>query len=285
MDEPFPPVDAYGESQPGAQAPVYGLPTARIAQPEEPARIGPAGRLIGVLVSPGETFADINRKPTWLVPILVSIVVGIASGWFFNWWARPNYDRILRKQIQTRSEKMNTPMPSEEVLTRQVDFGKTIAKYGAFAFPVIVIPLFALFMAGIFALEMLAIQGKTTYKKLLSVYAWTSCSVGLVNAILLVAVMMVRDRESLSELTYQDLLNISPTNLGVFLQSSNSGVLKALTGSIDIISIWIIILLAIGLAAVGGNKKITKGKAAVVVIIPWCVWILIKIGFASLGWI
>ena len=46
------------------ETPDYAAPQT-IEQPpvEEPARLGPLGRLTGTLMSPGETFADVNRKP------------------------------------------------------------------------------------------------------------------------------------------------------------------------------------------------------------------------------
>ena len=51
--------------------------------PLPPASVAPAKgsfeRLAGVLFSPGETFADIARKPTVLVPLLLLILLGYVS--------------------------------------------------------------------------------------------------------------------------------------------------------------------------------------------------------------
>jgi hypothetical protein len=40
------------------------------AQAPEPAPSG-VGRVVGAIFSPGETFASIARRPTWLVPLLL----------------------------------------------------------------------------------------------------------------------------------------------------------------------------------------------------------------------
>ena len=39
--------------------------------------VGPIGRVIGIFTSPRETFESINKKPTWLVPFLISVILTI----------------------------------------------------------------------------------------------------------------------------------------------------------------------------------------------------------------
>jgi hypothetical protein len=261
------------------QPPSYELPTVKPDQPSEPARIGPAGRLIGVLVSPGETFADINRKPTWLSPMIIGIAFWVLFALFFNWWARPDYPKIIRAQNEKQSARLGTPAPPPETVALQVKF----TKIGIYAGGVIVIPLFDFAVAGIFALGLLLLSANTTYKKILSVYAWTSCAIGLLSAVLQIAILLVRDRETLSEMSIQDLGHLTPTNLGFLLQSSQSAVLKSLASSVDLFSIWTVILLIIGFVAISGSRKITKSSTAMVVIAVWVIGILIKAGLASLG--
>ncbi len=43
------------------------------------AAISPFGRVIGVFFSPKATFEDIARKPSWLLPLIISTVLGILS--------------------------------------------------------------------------------------------------------------------------------------------------------------------------------------------------------------
>jgi hypothetical protein len=268
-------MENWAESQP----PSYELPTVKQDQPSEPARIGPAGRLIGVVVSPGETFADINRKPTWLAPMLIGIAVSLLFALFYNWWARPNYDKLARLQAEQQSARLGTPAPPPETLALTAK----ITKISFYAGPVLAIPIVDFAVAGIFALGLLLLSANTTYKKILSVYAWSSCAISLLTVILLSAVLLVRDRETLSEVKLQDLPTLAPTNLGVLIQSSGSAVLKALATSVDLFSIWLAILLIIGFVAISGTKKITKSSTASVVVGVWVVWILIKVGIASLG--
>jgi hypothetical protein len=277
MDQP--PVPAYGEEQSSPQAPSYGMPTVKTVQPEEPARIGPAGRLIGVLVSPGETFADINRKPTWLVPMLIGIFYGLIWLGFFNWWVRPNYVRMMQKQIQAQVERTGGKMPDPEMIAMQ---GR-VTHYALYVAAVLGVPFVLFLVSSIFTLEFVLFGGKATFKKILSVYAWTSCGVVLVNTLLNIAVLLIRDRDSLSDFGLQDLGVITPTNPGVLMGTGGSPVILSLAKSLDVFSFWQIILLTVGLTAVSGTKSMSKGKAAAVVLIPWLLYILAKAGLAAIS--
>jgi hypothetical protein len=60
-----------------------------------------------------------------------------------------------------------------------------------------------------------------------------------------------------------------------------SAIIKTVAGSIDIFTIWFLILVTIGLAAIAGSKKITTGKTATVVFGFWVVYVLLKVGWAA----
>jgi hypothetical protein len=247
---------------------------------EEAAQLGPLSRLTGTLLSPGETFVDVDRKPTWLAPLIIVALTIVASSVFFNWRVHPNWEEITRTQIKKQLDKSNQSL-SDEDLQKRVDFGKTIAKY----FPLIgalFVPVLYVIVAGIFALGMMLIQAKTTFKKILSVVAWTFASLGILQTIVTVASLMVRDEEGLRSIDPTQPGGIVPTNLAVFLASGTSSVLKALASSLDVFSIWALILLSIGFAAIAGSKKITTGKTAYVVFGFWAVYVLIKVGFAAI---
>ena len=67
--------------------PIYGAPLQPPPAPpvvEEPARLNWMQRWFGVLMSPGETFADVNRKPTILVPIIILVVITAASAFLIQ---------------------------------------------------------------------------------------------------------------------------------------------------------------------------------------------------------
>ncbi|HKV39980.1 MAG TPA: YIP1 family protein [Blastocatellia bacterium] len=242
---------------------------------------GPMGRLIGTLISPIRTFEEIDRRPTWIAPILIAISINVAFTLFYDWRVKPNFERAIRRQITTRTERMGGEMPSQDELDRQVRLGVSFAKWT----PVIVTistPLIYAFLSGLLALGMLLLRADTTYKKILSVYAWTSASIGLLALGMMTATLMVKDSESLRAVDILDRGSISASNLGAIFRPADPFV-RSLLGSLDIFSIWSLVVLSIGLAAVGGSAKVTRSKTAAMVFASWLIWVVIKAGLASMG--
>jgi len=266
-------------SQPGnqmqAEMPDYVLPPAHPVTPEpEPAKLGPWQRLIGTLFSPGETFQDVNRKPTWLIPVLLIMVSAAAFMIFFNSQTDEGWRLFMREQMSRQSGGA----PSR---TGDLDTGIKIMKWsyvgGAFIFS----PIYYLIIAGAFALVMLIMQAQTTFKRIFSVVIWSACGTGLVQAIVNVASLLARDSESLSRIGPKELGTISATNLAVALPGSSPALL-ALGTALDIFSIWFLILLVIGFKAISGSRKITKGKIAGIVFGLWLLTIVLKVAGASM---
>ncbi len=248
----------------------------------EPARLGPAQRLVGVLFSPGETFEDINRKPTWITPLLITMVAAVLFTLFFNWWVNPDWDRITRDMIRKQSERFGQSMPPEDQIQQQIAFTKAIQKYSPVIAPIV--PVFVTFLlAGIYALGMMVMQAQTTFKKILSVVAWSNAAVGnayaqgIVYVLISIASLMARDTETIDPTQPGGL---SATNLAPFLPTGTSPVISSVVASIDILTIWTLILFTIGFAAIGGTKKFTTKKTGTLVFGSWLLWVLLKAGLS-----
>jgi Yip1 domain len=246
---------------------------------EEPARLGPLGRLTGTLLSPGETFEDANRKPTWIAPMIIAVLTVLAATLFFQWRVHPDWDSIMRTQIKKRLEKSNQSL-TEEQMQQQLAIGKTIAKFTPII-AAVVTPIVYVILAGIFALGLMFIQAKTTFKKILSVVAWSSAAVSIVSTVVLMASLMIRDEESLRSIDPTQASGIVPTNVAAFLPSVTSPVIKAVAGSLDIFTIWTLILFTIGFAAIAGSRKITSRKTATVVFGFWVIYVVLKVVWAA----
>ncbi|MFY9570795.1 MAG: Yip1 family protein, partial [Blastocatellia bacterium] len=197
------------ENQTPGNAPAYSAPQPQDRPViEEPARLGPLERLTGTLLSPGETFADINRKPTWLAPMLIVLLVGLASSLFFEWRVKPDWDRFFRTQVTKALEKSGRTVPPEQIdqqVAMQVKFAKTdlsspISILLLLVKMIVYVVFSCLVPAGIFALGLMMMQAKTTFKKILSVVSWSTAATGLVGAIVFIAVLMVREPESLRDI-------------------------------------------------------------------------------------
>ena len=63
-----------------------------------------------------------------------------------------------------------------------------------------------------------------------------------------------------------------PPNSGKFVYS--------LATSIDLFTIWSILLLAVGISVAA--RKMPFSKAVILVVAPWIIWILVAAGFAGM---
>lgn len=254
------------------------LQTSPITQTaEEPAKMGPFQRLTGAIFSPGETFEDVNRKPTWLVAMIIGIIFASASSLFFEWRVKPDWDRVIRDSIRERVEARGQQMPPADVVDQQVQWGKTFAKIAP-VFPIIIVPLFSLALSGIFALGLMLMQARATFKKILSVVSWSGAGVGLVQTIVFVATLMVRDTEGINPTQPS---SFTATNLAALLPSGTGHILRALAAQFDVFTIWWLIVLSIGFAAIGG-KKVTTGKTGTLVFALFAIWIVIRVAWAAI---
>ena len=78
-----------------------------------------------------------------------------------------------------------------------------------------------------------------------------------------------------------NIKNFAPTNVAAFLPvAETSKVVYSLASSLDVISIWTAIVLAIGVAIVAGVKR-TSGYIAVFG--WWAIFVLIGVGFAAIS--
>ncbi|MEW6127775.1 MAG: YIP1 family protein [Acidobacteriota bacterium] len=265
------------EAVPTYSAPVAPQPEV---QPEEPAQMNWFQRLIGVLLSPTETFTDVNRKPTIIAPMIIVMALVIVTIGLTNWKLGPFMDDIMRAQIKKQLERQNVTL-TEEQMAQQMTLARTINKFMPFIGAAFV-PIIYLIIAGLFALGMMMIQAKATFKKIYSVVLWTFAGLGIVGNAIYWGVLFMKDEEALRAMDVQDPTAGVPTNLAVFLDAGTSPAIKALAGSMDIISFWTIAVLSIGLAAIAGSKKIKPGKTAMIVIAFWAIYVIGRMGLAAL---
>ncbi len=259
--------------------PAYGPPPVyQQAQPEEPARLGPFERLFGTLFSPVETYNDINRKPTWLTPMLIAVVAGIVFGLFLNWKLDAGWTEFMRKTLTDQAQQSGGQPPT----AAQIQQATFFLKVYFVAVSILAPPILYLILSGVFALGMMLMGAQTTFKKILSVVAWTFCSVGIVSLLVTVASLMLRDAESLAELNPQNIDTINATNLGALLSSDSAKWLKAVASSLDVFSFWIMALLTVGLAAIAGKRSIKASSTGAMVVGLWLAYVAVKAAMTAI---
>ena len=226
-------------------------------------------RIAGALFAPSATFEDIARKPDVLVPLLVLVIISYAS--IALTMPRIDFDAMLTAQAeQFRAQGRNL---SDEDVERMGRFTTAITKVMGWIGPLLMVAWYAV-VAGIILLVVRMFGGEGSYKQAFSatVYSWFPLLIfSIVSTIVIVS------RGSFDPMTAATMVKSNPAFL---VDMKEQPVLFSLLSSLDVFTIWTIVLLVIGFAALSKSSRV---RSAVIVVSLWLVMILIKIGFAAMG--
>ncbi len=218
----------------------------------------PFERIVGVLFSPNETFASIARQPDWLVPLALMLVISLLAGILIA--NRVDFASAAREAM----EEKNIPPDRVESAVKMTAAISKVASYCAPIFSVIGF----LVIAGVLLLAFRLFGGEGTFKQAfsVSVYAWIP---GLLKSIITLVVLLTRD-----SMSAEDLAIAVRSNLGFLVSMKSNPMAFAVLTSLDIFTIWVLILFIIGFAYVA---RVSKAKAATIVVTLWLVTVAFKV--------
>jgi hypothetical protein len=241
---------------------------AMTAPEQEPAKIGAMGRIFGVLFSPGETFKDIARKPTWLPALVLLTVVNLSLNLVLV--KRVDWTSYAQQQIEKSrfaAQKMESLNDDQKAAAYAQQ--ATIQKYIRYAAGVAGMPILALLGAGIYLLVFNLIGGAgASYKSAFGTVCFAHIPLVL-HDLLGIPIAMLRDPSAINP------QNVVASNIGALLPPSAPTWQAALGTGVDLFAIWCMILVAIGFTALN-PRKLTFGKSFALVIAIW-------VFFAAIG--
>jgi hypothetical protein len=244
--------------------------TTPVIAPEAPEAAGPINhfaRIIGVFFSPKATFEDIVRRPSWILPVILMTVLGIGVAFVMN--QKVDWRDVASKRIEESPRSANLSAEQKE---QQVAMSAKVSPPVAYAFGALGPILAVLIVAALMLLAYNVIGGaNASFSAALGVVSHAFV-VTLLSSLLFILILYLKAPGTV------DLDNPVATNLGAFLPESTPKVLMSLGKSIDIFSIWMLLLIAMGFTAV--NPKKLKGKSLSIAISVWAVYVAIKMGGA-----
>jgi len=244
-------------------------PVVASGAPEPPASgpINHFARLIGVFFSPTATFQGIAAQPSWLVPVILMTVLGIVTAFVMN--QKVDWRDVASKRIEESPRAANlTPEQKEQ----QLAMSAKVSPYVAYVFGTLGPVLAVVIVAGVLLLAYNVISGANAkFGQAMGIVSHAMI-VGLIGTVFLILILFLKPPGTI------DLENPVATNIGAFLPDSTPKALMALAKSIDIFSIWTLLLIAIGFAAV--NPKKLQGKSLGIALSVWAVYVACKMGFA-----
>lgn len=236
-------------------------------QPSKP----PVLRLIGVFLSPGETFADIARMPDFVFPLIVLVLSSAATIETMLW--KIGTERIVRNSLEMSGQAAKmSPDQLEQVIHRGAGFTAIIMHVSAF----LGAPIYLLVVTGIGLLILNPLLGaQVGFKPVFSVTSYAAL-VRTVGSIMAIPLIFIGDPEHFNP------QNPVPTNLGFFLDPQDvPKALYSLANSFDLLSLWFLIVLSLGLSQLTGGK-IRPRSIFLTFFGLWMILILGRAGWAAL---
>ena len=190
-------------------------------------------RLLGVIHSPGPTFAAVAADPRWLGVLVVTLAVSAASGIALmrtDVGRQALVDQAVRS-IEAYGNQVSDAQYAqiERMSERAVAFTAVGASVGG----VVIVALLSAIVLGVFNV---GFDGQASYRQAFAVVAHAGVILTLRS---LFATPLNYARESLA----------SPTTLGIFLPMLDEASAPArFLGLIDLFLIWWIVVLAIGVS-------------------------------------
>ena len=234
---------------------------------EPPRPVNHFARILGVFFSPKPTFADIAARPTWLVPVALMTLLGLATAYVMN--QKVDWREMTAKKIEENPRAANmSAEQKEEQIGRWAKVTPVLTYCGGAAGPILGVLVVSLILW--LAYNVIGGAG-TNFITSMGIVSHVF-TVTLLSGALLILILLLKAPGTV------DIDNPVATNVGAFLPESVPKPLLSLGKSLDIFSIWMLALIAIGFTAV--NPKRLKGKALGIAVAVWAIWVVVKMGGA-----
>lgn len=252
--------------EPAPAPPPIPISDTQLQQPQ----MSEGARLAGVFFSPGKAFADVARRPRWWIPVILSAILGTI---FLNAFTqRVGWESVLRPAIERSPNVQNmTVQQREQLIQNAANIYKYLGYGGAAIATLFYVFIVAVILMFVFDTMMSANIG---LKRMMAVVAYGFLPL-MIQTVLSMVVLYLKDPDEFN------LQNPLMFNVGAYLSPDAPAALRSLGSSIDLFSVWIIVLLAIGISAAG--RKISVGKALTAIVVLWAVFVCAKVSLAAAG--
>lgn len=229
-------------------------------------------RMTNTFSAPSKTFLDIkNGNRSWWLPFIIYVILGFVFYGVVN--AKVGMRQVSENQIKfspKAEEQMSALTPEQR--EQRMNISAKITQGIFMATPIFLLVMGAVISAVLLGTINFGFGGKAKFGSVYAVWMYAmlpSCIKTILGVVVLYAGTAP---ESFN------IKNFAPTNVGAFLNpiDTNPGLYSFAT-SIDIITIWTLVLVGIGTAMVAGVKRSSGYIAA----FGW--WALIVIGSAGIA--
>jgi hypothetical protein len=231
-------------------------------------------RVANTFTSPSKTFEDIKRgNKSWWMPLIILAIVGYIL--FAAIYTKIGMQQVVDNQIRMdpkATERLAQATPEQREMSTKISLYITEGIF--IASPVMVIVIAAVVSLVLWGTINFVFGGKATFPGVFAVWFYASLPSIIKSLLGTIVIFAGMAPESFN------IKNFAPTNLGAFLDPVETNkAIYALATSVDAITIWTLVLLAMGTATVAGVKR---GSGYIAVFGWWAIIVLVGVGFAAI---
>lgn len=232
-------------------------------------------RVTNTFSAPSKTFEDIKRgHKSWWLPFVILAIVGYI--FFAAVYTKIGMQQVVDNQIHlnpAQEEKLAQAPPEQRAMSEKISIYVTEGIF--IGNPILILAIVALGSLGLWGTINFVFGGKAKYGSVFVVWIYAALPSIIKTILGTIVIYAGTAPESFN------IKNFAPTNLGAFLNPIETNkALYSLATSLDVISIWSMVLLGIGLATVAGVKR-TSGYIAVFG--WWLIFVIIGVGIAAIS--
>jgi len=228
-------------------------------------------RVIDTFVAPSKTFTDIRQNTSWWVPWLLMSIFGLSMVFVVD--KKLGMDTAYENQLRLSPKQMDKidQLPPDQK-ANALKLGANITRYFSYGSPLLTIVIVGIMAAVLMATFNFGFgtQVKFMQAMAISMYAFLPT---IIKSLIAIAVVSAGAAEGF---TFQ---NPVASNLSGLVDPSSSHFLYSVLSSIDIFTIWTLILTGIGYSCV---TKVKRGTAMGVIFGWWAVIALVGAGLGAL---
>ena len=228
-------------------------------------------RVIDTFVAPSKTFTDIRQNTSWWVPWLLMSIFGLSMVFVVD--KKLGMDTAYENQLRLSPKQMDKidQLPPDQK-ANALKLGANITRYFSYGSPLLTIVFVGVMAAVLMATFNFGFgtQVKFMQAMAISMYAFLPT---IIKSLIAIAVVSAGAAEGF---TFQ---NPVASNLSGLVDPNSSHFLYSVLSSIDIFTIWTLILTGIGYSCV---TKVKRGTAMGVIFGWWAVIALVGAGLGAL---
>jgi hypothetical protein len=231
-------------------------------------------RVVDTFTAPSKTFEDIKRgNRSWWLPLILGAIVGymLFGAIVQKITIGQAMDNAIRMDPKTQERMAQATPAAREVGMKIATVTTEAAFLGA---PVIGMAAVAVLSLGLLGTINFVFGGRAKFASIFAVfyYAWLPMMIKQLLGIIVIYAGMAPESFNIK--------NFAPTNLGAFLDPTETNrALYMLATSLDLVTIWTLVLLGMGTAIVAGTKR---SSGYIAVFGWWALFVLIGVGWAAM---